>query len=294
VPRHQWFVALGACVSVLCAGTPVRSQAVLPLIRELNQEQLEQQGMMLIEDAIQLSRFQQYEWAIPRAKLATQLVPTRFESWYILGTLLVQEGEFDEGIQVLNRAKQLNSKESGVHSILGAAYFQSGDYAKAIPELETALGLGDETIEVLFDLGNAQFKLERYDEAIATYERSIKLRDDFWPAINNIGLIQFEQGKISDAIKNWEEAIALDPTAAEPMLAVAVATYVQGNTTQGLELAREALTLDSRYGDIEFLDENLWGEDLLKATEMMFATPTLQALFSELGENAFKPEQIEP
>lgn len=294
MPRHQWFVALGACVSVLCTGTPVRSQAVLPLVHELNQDQLEQQGMMLIEDAIQLSRFQQYEWAIPRAKLATQLVPNRFESWYILGTLLVQEEEFTEGIRVLNRAKKLESKESGIYSILGAAYFQSGDYEKAIPELETALGFGDETIEVLFDLGNAQFKLERYDAAIATYKRSIKLRDDFWPAINNVGLIQFEQGKISEAIEHWEQAIALDPTAAEPMLAVAVATYVQGDTTQGLELAKEALILDSRYGDLEFLDENLWGEDLLKATEMVFATPTLEALFSELAENAFKPEQIEP
>lgn len=294
MPRHQWFVALGACVSVLCVGTPVRSQAALPLVHELNQEQLEQQGMMLIEDAIQLSRFQQYEWAIPRAKLATQLVPNRFESWYILGTLLVQEQEFAEGIEVLNRAKRLDSKESGVYSILGAAYFQSGEYEKAIPELETALGFGDESIEVLFDLGNAQFKLERYDAAIATYKRSIKLRDDFWPAINNVGLIEFEQGNIKAAIEQWEKAIALDPTAAEPMLAVAVATYVQGNTTKGLELAKAALTLDSRYGDIEFLDENLWGEDLLKATEMVFATPTLQALFSELGENAFKPEEIEP
>ncbi|NJN73726.1 MAG: tetratricopeptide repeat protein [Limnothrix sp. RL_2_0] len=294
MPRHQWFVALGACVSVLCAGTPVRSQAVLPLVHELNQDQLEQQGMMLIEDAIQLSRFQQYEWAIPRAKLATQLVPTRFESWYILGTLLVQEEEYAEGIRVLNRAKKLESKESGIYSILGAAYFQSGDYAKAIPELETALGLGDDSIEVLFDLGNAQFKLERYDAAIATYKRSIKLRDDFWPAINNVGLIQFEQGDISGAIESWEKAIAIDPTAAEPMLAVAVATYVQGDTTKGLELAREALILDSRYADLEFLDENLWGEDLLKATETIFATPTLESLFNELGENAFKPEQIEP
>lgn len=294
MPRHQWFVALGACVSVLCAGSPVRSQAVLPLAHELNQDQLEQQGMMLIEDAIQLSRFQQYEWAIPRAKLATQLVPTRFESWYILGTLLVQESEFEEGIRVLNRAKKLESEESGIYSILGAAYFQSGDYEKAIPELETALGFGDESIEVLFDLGNAQFKLERYDAAIATYKRSIKLRDDFWPAINNVGLIQFEQGKISEAIEHWEKAIALDPTAAEPMLAVAVATYVQGDTTKGLELAKEALILDSRYGEIEFLDENLWGAELLKATEIVFATPTLEALFSELAESAFQPEQIEP
>ncbi|MGB2924098.1 MAG: tetratricopeptide repeat protein [Limnothrix sp.] len=294
MPRHHWLVALGACVSVLVGEMPVRSQAVLPLVHELNQEQLEQQGMMLIEDAIQLSRFQQYEWAIPRARLSTQLIPLRFESWYILGTLLVQEQEFEEGIKVLERAKGLESKESGIYSILGAAYFQSGDYESAIPELEAALGFGEESIEVLFDLGNAQFKSERYDAAIATYERSIALQDDFWPAINNIGLIRFEQGQLNEAIKYWERAIAINPDAAEPMLAVAVATYAQGNTTKGIELAKTALTLDNRYGDIEFLDENLWGVSLLEATETVFATPALESLLNDLAENAFQPEEMEP
>lgn len=274
---------------------PVRSQAALPLTQDFNQEQLEEQGMRLIEDAIQLSRFQQFEWAIPRAKLATQLVPNRFEGWYILGTLLVQEGELEEGIRVLKRAEILEPNESGIYSILGAAYFQSGQYELAVPELETALALGDESIEVLFDLGNAQLKLGEYAAAIATYERSLELQDDFWPAINNIGLIYYEQGKIDAAIDQWEQAIEIDPSMAEPQLAVAVATYVnKGNQAEGLELAREALELDGRYGEIDFLDENLWGASLLQATEVVFATPSLQAVFEELTDRAFQPEEMTP
>ncbi|OKH16068.1 tetratricopeptide repeat protein [[Limnothrix rosea] IAM M-220] len=294
MPRHHWLIALGACASVLMTETPVRSQATLPLTQDLNQEQLEEQGLRLIEDAIQLSRFQQFEWAIPRAKLATQLVPNRFEAWYILGTLLVQEGEFAEGIRILKRAESIESSESGIYSILGAAYFQSGQYELAVPELETALALGDESIEVLFDLGNAQLKLKDYAAAIATYERSLDLQDDFWPALNNIGLIYYEQGKIDAAIDKWQQAIEIDPSMAEPQLAVAVATYMQGNQEEGLTLAREALELDGRYGEIEFLDENLWGENLLQATEIVFATPSLKAVFEELTERAFQPEEMEP
>lgn len=290
MPRHHWLVALGACVSVFCVGTPVRSQTVMPLLQKFDQTQLEEQGLMLIEDAIQLSRFQQYDWAVPRARLATQLVPTKFESWYILGTLLVQQQDYEEGIRVLNLAQRLQPKEAGISSILGAAYFQSGQYEEAIAELQEAQQLGENTIEVLFDLGNSQFKLKQYDAAIATYEKAIGIQKDFWPGINNIGLIRFEQGRLDEAITHWQRAITIDPTAAEPQLAVAVATYVKGDQTKGLQLTRDALTLDSRYGDIEFLDENLWGETLLNATQTIFDTPTVQSLLDEIGNNAFQPE----
>ena len=273
---------------------PVGAQAVLPLTPAFNQEQLEEEGLKLIDDAIQLSRFQQFEWAIPRARLATQLVPNRFEGWYILGTLLVQEEDLEESIRALKRAKSIESGESGIYSILGAAYFQSEQYELAVPELERAIALGDESIEVLFDLGNAQLKLKDYNKAIVTYEKAVAIREDFWPAINNIGLIKYEQGKLDEAIALWEAAIEIDSTMAEPQLAVAVATYVKGNQEKGLELAQEALELDGRYGEIEFLDENLWGENLLKATEMVFATPSLQAVFDELTEKSFQPEEVTP
>ncbi|MEB3224248.1 MAG: tetratricopeptide repeat protein [Synechococcus sp.] len=293
MPKRRWLVALGACVSLLCLETPARSQAVLPLGRDFDQPQLEQQGLMLIDDAIQLSRFQQYEWAIPRAKLATQLVPERFEAWYILGTLLVQERELDAGIDALLTAQRLNPRESGVHSILGSAYFQQGDYEAALRSLNTATRLGDNSIETLFDLGNTQYMLKQYSGAITTYEKAVALDATFWPGINNIGLIQYEQGNVDAAIKTWQKAIALDPTAAEPQLAVAVATYMKGDRNKGLELTRAALDLDNRYGEIDFLIENLWGEQLIQATRIVFDTPVVQALFSELQEKTFRPE-MEP
>jgi tetratricopeptide (TPR) repeat protein len=293
VLKRLWLVAFGACVCLVSMGGPVGAQAVLPLRRDLSQLDLEEEGLMLIEDAIQLSRFQQYRWAVPRAKLATQLVPERFEGWYILGTLLVQEREFEAGIQALNTARRLNARESGVHSILGSAHFQQGDYAAALSALSMATRLGDNSIETLFDLGNTQYMLGQYDAAIATYERAMAQDATFWPGINNIGLVQYEQGNIDAAIASWQKAVSLDPTAAEPQLAVAVATYVKGDRNRGLELTRQALSLDSRYGEIDFLVENLWGDRLIQATNTLFENPTVQALLSDLDRNAFRPE-MEP
>jgi hypothetical protein len=53
------------------------------------------------------------------------------------------------------------------------------------------------------------------------------------------------------------------------MLAMAVALYVQGNTEEGLDLGKKALALDNSYRDLDFLQENLWGEKLLSDTKKL-------------------------
>ena len=94
--------------------------------------------------------------------------------------------------------------------------------------------------------------------------------------------MKYEQGDIEGAIKHWQEAIAIDGEQAEPQLAVAVALYKQGNREEGLKLGESALTLDSRYADLEFLAENLWGDRLIADTKAFLSTPQIKALLTDL------------
>ncbi|MBE9195593.1 tetratricopeptide repeat protein, partial [Synechocystis sp. LEGE 06083] len=127
----------------------------------------------------------------------------------------------------------------------------------------------------LFDLGNAYLKLVKYPDAVTAYQKALKAEEQFWPALNNIGLIEYEQGKIDTALKRWQEVIKIDAEQPEPQLAIAVALYKQGKTEEGLRKAQDALNLDSRYGEIDFLIKNLWGEKLVADTKALFATPTM-------------------
>ena len=238
-----------------------------------------------------LVRFQQYELALPRAKLATQLAPNNFRGWFILGSLYVQQQKVDEGIRILRRARALAPDEAGILFTLGSAYFQKGDYSTSVNVLEKGLKLVKEDApEALFDLGNAYFKLQDYSKAIATYEKSFDQEKNFWPAINNIGLVQYEKGDSQGAIENWQRAIAIDEKAAEPQLAVAVALFAQGQQESGLALGEKALAIDSRYADLDFLKENLWGESLIKDTETFLRTPQMQAVLARLGEPSLELE----
>ena len=104
----------------------------------------------------------------------------------------------------------------------------------------------------------------------------------FWPALNNIGLIKYEQGDAKGALKSWNEAVIIDKEQPEPQLAIAVALFSQGNKDQGIKLGQAALTLDSRYSDLKFLEENLWGKTLIKDTQALLASPQIQATLNKL------------
>jgi tetratricopeptide (TPR) repeat protein len=284
VPRLNWFFsAIAAASCVVRVALPVGAQALLPYSLQLNSQELEQQGIALFQDALQLVQIGQYELALPRAELAVQLAPNTYETWFVLGTLYVQQKELDKGIEILLRARSLAPEEAGIFFTLGSAYFQKGEYNTAAREIEAGLKIEPDVLEALFDLGNSYMMLKRYPESIAVYERAIAQDEKFWPAINNIGLVEYERGNLQGAIEYWDSAASLDPEAAEPQLAIAVALFAQGNTQEGLRLGEAALSLDRKYAEIAFLKENLWGDRLIADARQFLDTPQIQAFIARFN-----------
>ncbi len=223
--KRNWLLSLSIVLGFWVGTTPANGQSLLPYSPTLNSENLEQQGLELADDAIQLVRFQRIDAALSRAKLATQLAPNRYQTWFILGTLYIQEDEPDKGIKSLEKALALAPEEGGIFFTLGRAYFQKGEYEKAIAQIQQGLTRQSDNPSAFFDLGNSYLKLARYSEAIAAYEQTIGIEKSFWPAINNIGLIKYEQGNAQEALSKWQEALTIDSEQAEPQLAIAVALY---------------------------------------------------------------------
>ena len=280
--KKNWLLSLLACAGVWSITLPVSAQALLPHTLEPNLENLEQQGLALAQDAAQLVRFQQYGRALARAKVATQLAPKAYQPWFIWGSLEARNDNTETAIMALKKAQALAPENARVLFTLGSTYFQKGDYNQAVKTIEAGLNLEPDSPEALFDLGNAYLKLNEHDSAIASYQKAFTLEEGFWPAINNIGLIQYEQGNMSEAIKNWRMAAEIAQNPTEPRLAIAVALYQQGNREKALSLGKKALTSDSRYANLDFLEENLWGKTLLSDTAAFFASPVMEGTISRL------------
>lgn len=284
--KQNWLISLAACAGIWGVAVPAaQAQALLPYTLEPNFENLEQQGLALAQDAAQLVRFQQFDAALARAKVATQLAPNTYQSWFIWGSLEARNENLDQALVALKKAHSLAPEEAQVLFTLGSAYFQKGDYRQAVEEIKTGLDLKPDSPEALFDMGNAYLKLGQYDSAIASYEKSIALEEGFWPSINNIGLIAYEQGDIDMAMEKWRTAAEIADNSTEPNLAIAVALYQKGKREEAIAMGKAALGSDSRYANLEFLEENLWGEKLLSDTEAFFASPVMEATLSRLQIN---------
>jgi tetratricopeptide (TPR) repeat protein len=269
----------------------VRAQALVPHTLQLDFDDLQKKGQSLAQEAVQLAQFQQFQLALSRAKLATQLAPNNAEIWAVLGSLYLQNEKLDEGIAALQQAKSLEPDNAAVLFILGSAYFQQSKPALAIESLQAGLKLKPNSPNALFDLGNAYYVTQQYSQAIAQYEKAVAQETKFWPAVNNIGLIEYERGDIESAIKKWQAASALDEKAAEPRLALAIALYLKGDREKALNLGESALGIDNRYGDLKFLKDNLWGDKLLKDAETFLGLPRIQSKIAQEKSNSQSSSQ---
>jgi len=274
---------LTSTAALLTASMPARGQAVVPHLPPIEPEQLEQQGLILAQEAAQLAQIQQFELALPRAQLAAQLANDTPEVWLLLGRLYLQVDELQTSVAALEKARSLDPEDPAALFDLGTVYFRLEDYQKSVDYIESGLDTSPGVVGAWFDLANAYYMLNQYDKAIDHYSEAVDLEDGFWPAVNNIGLVLYEQGDIEDAIAYWEDAVELtDSQEAEPQMAIAVALFTQGKQGQALDQAIAALSIDPRYTDLEFLEENLWGAKLLQQTEQFLAQPAVQQSLEEI------------
>ncbi|MGC1309697.1 MAG: tetratricopeptide repeat protein [Phormidesmis sp.] len=265
---------------------PASAQALLPYTLPLDEERLQADGESLARDAAQLAQFQQYDEALARAQLAAQLLPQDADILALLGSLYLQasDPQPEQAIAALGRAKELQPENALVMFALGNAYFSQDEFLQATRSIEAGLALDPTNASAFFDLGNAYYKLAQYDKAIAQYEKAVENDASFWPAVNNIGLVMYESGNANGAIAQWEKALEIaEAEETEPQLAIAVARYSQGNQTlNNSDVAIAALERNPLYADIEFLKDNLWGDQLIADTQQFFSSPPLQALLAQL------------
>lgn len=255
----------------------------MPHVLELDPVRMEQQGLFLAQEAVQLAQFQQYELALTRATLASQLAPDSPQVWLLLGRLYLQMEDFDQAVDAIQNARELDQEDPAALFDLGSVYFRLGEFDKAAAAIEEGLAFAPGVPGALFDLGNTYFMLERYNDAIEQYDKAAELDESFWPAINNIGLVLYEQGDVDEALDYWKKAVDItEEQEAEPLLAIAVALYAEGNQTEAIATGQAALQIDSRYADLGFLEENLWGDRLLADTEQFLTLPTIQETLAGL------------
>jgi tetratricopeptide (TPR) repeat protein/S1-C subfamily serine protease len=219
-----------------------------------------------------------YKLAINDYTQAIQLDPKNATYYGVKGFAHYFLKDYKQAINDWNQVIKIDPKNATYYSARGDAYFQLKDYKQAIDDYSQAIKLKSDFTEAYYVRGIAHYFLKDYKQAINDWNQAIKLKPDFTEAYTNLGIVSYEMGEVETAISNWRTAIKINSNVAEAHLALGVALYAKGDKEAGLKSGETALKLDKRYGKIEFLKENNWGDKLIKDSQEFLNNPRIKVL----------------
>ena len=235
---------------------------------------LQNNSLSIGKNAYQLLYFGQYEQSLNLAKLAVQINKKNEKLWLILSEAQVANNLYKNALDSLNKAQKLNSRNSEIYFAKSNLYIKNSQLQKAKTSLETGLNLEPNNHKAIFQLGNIFLMEKKYSQAIKLFDKAIKIKPNFWQAINNQALAYFEKNNINLSMKLFEKAISIEENA-EPLLGLASCLRIK-DINLSLQLAKKALTKNYNYVDYEYRKEQLWGENLQKATEILLQSEQLK------------------
>ena len=248
-------------------------QSLVPYYYLPTKKNLEREAFSIGKNAYQLLYFGQYEQSLNMAKLAVKINKNDEKLWLILSEAQVANKLYKNALISLNKALEINPRNSDAYILQGNVYLKTSKLQKAKTALETGLRFEPKNHKALFQLGNIFLMEKKYSEAIKFFDEAIKIKPNFWQAINNQGLAYFEKNNINLSEKLFKKAISIEENA-EPLLGLASCLRMK-DIKLSLNLARKALTKNYNYVNYEYRKEQLWGEKLQTATEILLQNEQL-------------------
>lgn len=206
---------------------------------------------------------------------AAGLAPGCFICRYNLGRSLIELGNFDEAIELLNILVKDKPDYANAYSILGDAYFGKMRYEESIAAYRKALAMKPDDSITLCNLGTALHRTEKYEEARKVFDRTIKVDSALAEAYSNRGVTLFKLGRLKDALSDFRQADKINPDVAEVENNIGVTLSALGKRKEAQKYFERALQLKPDYADARYnlavsffeLDDRQKADDQLRLLE---------------------------
>ena len=139
---------------------------------------------------------------LPQGKIA--------EQYKEKGTKFAKEGRFEDAIENLNRAIQIEPNYAAAYNNRGIVFMQQGKYKEAISDFARAIEINDQDPAFFINRGMTNEKLENYMKAIDDYGMAIDLdpyKADYYV---KRGLMYQEIKDYKKAVEDFDMAIKFD------------------------------------------------------------------------------------
>ena len=168
---------------------------------------------------------------------------------FLLGTLAIQQRNYDAGETFIRRAIAVDSSDASYHNNLGVILRETGRLEDALSSYREATELRPDYAEAHCNFGIALKDLGRTEEAIPPLERAVELAPDFGGAYSNLGNALHALGRPDAAMRAYDKAVALAPKDLSVRLNRAITRQDLGDLGRAQSDLHEVLRLRPQHGE---------------------------------------------
>ncbi len=207
------YVGLADCYNLLQIYSDVSPEESFPKAEEVAKKALEIDEN-LGEAHNSLAYFKErYEWDLEGAerefKRAIELSPNYATGHFWYAEYLIIVGRFDEGIEEMKKALELDPISLIINASLGWAYGQAKKSNQAIAQLRKTLEMDPSFAQAHLYIGCVYLRIKKYPEALAELEKAKELSGGSAVSLAYLGFANARAGRFDEAKRILEELEAI-------------------------------------------------------------------------------------
>ena len=164
-----------------------------------------------LKKIINLLNAKKYEDVISKTKPLVKKFPNDYIFYNALGMALMNIGQFDKSLEILDKAIKLNEKNIHVLNNLGLVHGYLANYQKANEYFDRALKIKPDFLNALINLANLKEKLNLNTDAVEILKIALKHYPKDYFLHYTIGTIYQFLGDFKNSHFHYQEALSINP-----------------------------------------------------------------------------------
>jgi tetratricopeptide (TPR) repeat protein len=142
---------------------------------------------------------------------ALSVDPRHVKSLVNLSRVFIEQKRYDEAIERLTRAGEVDSESAEVQRLLGRAYAAQRHTDDAVQAYRRAIELNEGDAWSMNNLGLLLLETNRPSEALPLFQKAVELKKSVPEFQNNLGMALEHMGRFKAAASAYNDALTADP-----------------------------------------------------------------------------------
>ncbi|HUX05977.1 MAG TPA: tetratricopeptide repeat protein [Acidobacteriota bacterium] len=170
---------------------------------------------------------------------------------------LVEEGKFDEAIELYQNYYAENPQLISINLLIGEVYEKKMDYKSAIASYAKVLEQEPDNLNALRMMGIALIRNKEYDEAEKYFVRLVEIKSDDPIIMYTLGEIMLDGGQTARAIEYYAKAVELNPDFADAHMKLGYACYGEKRWADAIKHFEKFIELAPDRPEVQFVQSDL-------------------------------------